>query len=41
MRRSSAMMGKRFKLTDKALLASFKVAELITKKKKVHISGRT
>jgi hypothetical protein len=33
------MMGKRLKLSDNALLASFKVAELIAKKKKVHDIG--
>jgi hypothetical protein len=30
------MMGKRLKLPDKALLASFKIDELILKKKKAH-----
>jgi hypothetical protein len=34
------MMGKRLKLSDKALLASVKVAGLIVKKKKPHNIGR-
>jgi hypothetical protein len=33
------MMVKRLKLTDKALLASFRVAGLIAKKKKAHNIG--
>jgi hypothetical protein len=32
-------MGKCLKLSDKALLASFKVSELIAKKKKAHNIG--
>jgi hypothetical protein len=33
------MMGKRLKLSDKALLVSFKTAELIANKKKAHTIG--
>jgi hypothetical protein len=33
---SSAIIGKRFKLSHKALLASSKMAELILKKKKAY-----
>jgi hypothetical protein len=38
-KKSLAMMGKRLKLSGKALLASFKTAELIAKKKKAHNIG--
>jgi tRNA(Glu) U13 pseudouridine synthase TruD len=34
------MMGKRLKLSDNALLASFKIAELIVKKNKAHNIGK-
>jgi hypothetical protein len=39
LKKFSAMMGKRLKLSENALLALFKTAELIAKKKKAHNIG--